>query len=469
MTNAQPFRRSMKVFGVLMLTLSSVTPASSVFVILPSVIQQAGSGAMLSLLGAGVVSFCMAFVYAELASAWPLAGGEYAMAGRGLGSFAAFTLMGANLVGYTLVLPVLSLGAAEYLGVVWPGAPAVPVAVATIVVATLSGLLNIRLNAWVTGVFLAVEVLALAALTAVGFSHGARPIAEVLVHPQALVGTVLGPAPSAAIALAITLAIFAYNGFGAAVYFSEEMHEAPTKIARTILLALAITLTLEFLPTAAVVLGAPDLAATIRSASPFGDFINGVGGRFLGVAVSLGVAFAIINAVIASVLITGRILYSTGRDLAWHGAVNHAFTRLHPKFDSPWIAMLITGAVGVGFCFIPFHLLLVFNGMAVVATYIALCLAAIAARITGASAHAPYRMPLFPLAPVVGLIALAGVVWANWIDPTLGRPSLLATAGVMIAFGAYYLLRKAAGGFAWTLSGPDSLIAPAVELDATKL
>src|SRR5579863_1463233 len=97
------FQRSMKIFGVLLLTLSSVTPASSVFVIIPGVIQQAGSGVVLSLLAAGMVSFCMAFVYAELASAWPIAGGEYAMAGQALGPFAGYVLLGVNVATYTLV------------------------------------------------------------------------------------------------------------------------------------------------------------------------------------------------------------------------------------------------------------------------------------------------------------------------------------------------------------------------------
>ncbi|MGH7022420.1 MAG: APC family permease [Caulobacteraceae bacterium] len=462
------FPRSMKIVGVLLLTLSAVTPASSVFVILPSVIQQAGSGALVSLIGAAVVSLAMAFVYAELASAWPLAGGEYAMAGRALGPFVGFVLMGANTVAYTLVPPVLGLGAASYLAVVWPGAPAVPIAAAMIALGTLLGILNIRLNAWVTGLFLVVEALALVVVAALGFSHPARPALAVLTHPV-IAGAhgALAPAPAIAIGLSVTVAIFAYNGYGAAVYFSEEMHEAPRRIARTILLALAITLALEFLPTAAVVLGAPDLSALIRSPNPFGDFVAAVGGRALAVAVSLGVALAIVNAVIASLLINARILFASGRDRAWHGAVNGAFTRLHPRFASPWIATLATGAAGVGACFIPFHLLLVLNGMAVVATYISLCAAAVVARLSGASAHAPYRMPLFPLAPAVGLVALAGVVAANWSDPDVGRPSLIATLAVMILFALYYLLRRSAGGLAWTLTGP--VLSPQLTTDTRNL
>jgi len=465
---ARPFPRSMKLVGVLLLTLSAVTPASSVFVIIPGVIQQAGSGALISLAAAAVVSLAMAFVYAELASAWPLAGGEYAMVGRALGPFAAFMLMGANTVAYTLVPPVLALGAAAYLGAIWPGAPPIPIAAGLIALSTLFGILNIRLNAWVTGAFLAVEAIALLVVAVLGFTHLARPISEVMLHPIVVTAAAgLGPTPLTAIALAITVAIFAYNGFGAAVYFSEEMHEAPRRIARTILWALAFTLALEFLPTAATVLGAPNLAALVRSQSPFGDFVEAVGGHALGVAVSLGVALAIVNAVIASLLINARILYASARDKAWHEAVNGAFTRLHGRYDSPWIATLCTGAAGIACCFIPFHLLLVLNGMNVVAIYISLCAAVIVGRVTCASAHAPYKSPLFPLAPAVGLVALVGVVAANWGDPDIGRPSLIATVAVMVLFGAYYVVRRRTGGLAWALSGPEP--SPLLTPDARNL
>ncbi len=453
-TTPRPFVRSMKVFGVLMLTLSAITPASSVFVIIPGIIQQAGSGALISLAAAALIALAMAFVFAEIASAWPLSGGDYAMVGRTLGPFPAFVLMGAKMVFAVVVTPTLALGAGAYLAGVWPGAPPVPIAVALVGLATLCGILNIRLNAWVTGAFLMVEVVALAVLAALGFGHGVRPLSEVLAHPVVVSAGALAPASLSAIALATTVAIFAYDGFGAAVYFSEEMHEAPRRIARTILWALAVTLVLEFIPTLAVILGAPDLKALIASASPFGDFAYAMGGRAVGVAISLGVALAIFNAVIAILMVQARMIYSSGRDQAWHGAINAVFTRLHGRFDSPWPATVITGVAGMAACFAPFHLLLVLAGMNVVVSYALVCLAVIAGRVRGTTAHAPYRMPLFPLAPVVVLAALAGVAVANWTDPDVGRPSLIAAAALLGLFAAYYGLMRRWKRLRWVLAGP---------------
>jgi hypothetical protein len=49
-------------------------------------------------------------------------------------------------------------------------------------------------------------------------------------------------------------------------------------------------------------------------------------------------------------------------------------------------------------------------------------------------------MPLFPLAPVFVLLALAYVVYANWIDPEEGRPGMIATAAQILLAAAYYWL-----------------------------
>jgi amino acid transporter len=449
-----PFVRSMKVTGVLLLTLSSVTPASSVFVIIPGIISQAGTGAFLSLAAAALVALAIALVYAELSSAFPHAGGEYALLGRTLGPFIGFVFMGMNVVGSTLAPAVLSLGASDYVTSVMPGVGRVPLAVGIVGSAMLLGVLNIKLNAWVTGAFLLVELLALLVLGGLGFLHAHRPILEFVEHPVLVAGGALAPTPIAMMGLATAVAIFSYNGFGGAVYFSEEMHDAPKLVARTILLALVLTVAFEFVPVLAVLMGAPDLKRLLTAQSPFSDFLRETGGSTLDTVISLGIALAIVNAVIATVLINARFLFSSGRDGVWHGWFNTALTQMHGRFQSPWVATLMAGASAMATCFIPFHILLVMNGTGVVVMYLLLCLGAIAGRITGATAHAAYRMPLFPLAPAFGAVALCYVIYANWIDPEVGRPSLLVSVALIVIATAYFLVRRRSRGAAMAMTGP---------------
>jgi len=443
-------KRSMRVIGTLLLTLSAVTPASSVFVIVPGAITQAGSGAFLSMAAAAILAIPIAYVYSELASAFPIAGGEYSMVGRSVGAAAGFATFGLTITSNMLAPAVLALGASTYLAVVVPDLNPIVVGMTIIAATTVLGILHIRTNAWVTGVFLLLELLALAVLAVLGFLDVKRSLWEIITHPVVVSQSALHPTPLAAIGVATSVSIFAYNGYGAAVYFAEEMHEAPRLIARTILWALVITVVTELVPLTAVLMGAPNLQGLLGSTSPFSDFITAVGGYALSVVIGLSVALAILNAVLATLLQNARFFYSTGRDGTWHPRINDAFLVTHDRFNSPWIATLAAGISSMAMCLLGLQWLLVITGTGIALIYAAVCIAAIAGRTTGTTKHAVYRMPLYPFWPVLGLLALAYVFYTSAIDPDIGRPSLLINSAVMVVALAYYGLRvRRKGNFAF--------------------
>ena len=187
-----------------------------------------------------------AFVYAELSSAFPLTGAEYSMLGRTMGPSWGFMALGLNLFGGPVSQAVTALGLADYLGVVIPGVstPVAVLAVAlTVTVGTaLIGVLNIRLNAKITGAFLLVELAALAVMTALGVIHLHNPLLGLTLHPVAATGAG-GLAP-------VTWAghrarhggarSMPTTAIGGAVSFGEEMYEARTKMAWVIFVSLAV-------------------------------------------------------------------------------------------------------------------------------------------------------------------------------------------------------------------------------------
>lgn len=449
-------KRSMRVVGALLLTLSGVTPASSVFVAVPQLISQAGTGAFLAMLFAGLLAVPVAYVYAELSSAFPIAGGEYCMVGRTLGPAAGFAVLGVTVMGNMLGPTVLALGASTYLSPILPGLDARAVAIAIIALTTISGILHIRTNAWVTGVFLFLELSALAALTVLGFLHVSRPLSEMALHPVVMSGGSLAPTSLAAVGLATSAAIYAFNGYGAACYFAEEMHEAPRVVAHTILWALVVTAVAELVPTVAVLVGATDLHSLLTSQNAFGDFLRARGGDAFNAIISLSVALAIINAVLALILQNGRFFYSTGRDNAWTRPVNALFTITHMRFHSPWVATLAAGVSAIAVCYVPLEFLLVLTGAGFAITYVAVSVAALVGRWRGTSNHAAYRMPFFPWLPLLGLAGLFYVMYMNWLDPNSGRLSLIINVIVIVASLAYYYVFLRRRG-EWVLHGPGDI------------
>ncbi len=436
----QPLKRSLGVAGVLFLTLSVTTPASSLFVIVPGMLQVAGTGAVWATLLAALVCLMTALIYAELSSAWPVAGGEYVAVAQTLGPGAGFVMLGVNAFSNMLFPPVAALGIAAILSGVLPGLPEVPVAIAVLAGATLVAVLDIRTNALVTGAFLVVELVAIGVVVALGFAHPVLGFGAMLVHPVMPAGDALVPASAGAIGVAASIALFAFNGYGMAVYFAEEMHDAARRVGPTVMIAVAVTIVSIALPVVALLGGAPDLATVLRADDPFGMLVTTLGGKALGQAVALGIVVSIVNAIIASILACARFFYSSARDRCWGNPFDRWLAAIHPRFGSPWVGTLLIGGFMVTACSVPLRLLLVVSGAGLVAIYGGMALAAIAGRRSGQLRDAPYRMPLYPLAPLLTLGALGYIAVTSWLDPGEGRTGVVVTGVQMLASLAYYRL-----------------------------
>jgi amino acid transporter len=443
-------------FGGLLITLSCLSPSIGVFIVGSQTIHQVGSGAALCFLAAIMLNVAVSAVYAELGSAFPYSGGEYAMAGNVLGPSAGFAMLATNLAGYSIALSLSGLGIADYLRVLAPGLAAIPTALAAVAIVMVIGVLSIRLNALVTGLFLAVEMLALAATAALGFAHAQSlgRIAARLLHPQVASGAGgLHAVSLVALGVGASAGIYAFNGYGSAVTLGEEIRGSRRGIGGVIYWALALAALTEMLPLTGIIAGAPDLAALSASDAPVPDFMRQTGGPTLALLLSLAVAAAIFNAMIAIVLVGARQIYGSARDRCWPLAISRRLDLVHPRFGSPWVATLVLGGIGLAGCFIPqtLQLLIIANGN--VAMYATLCLAALAGRRNGRTAHSHAPMRFFPWPPILGLAALAGVVWVDVLDPETGRAGLVAAAAIVAAGILYYrvVLR---GSAAYGLRGP---------------
>ncbi len=420
-------RQSMGLVGTLFITVSVLSPSIAVFIVGSDVIRAVGTGVLLCFAAAALFGLAMSCVYGELGAAFPGAGGEYTILGRVFGPNWACGVLGLNLLGFSISLALSGYGVATYLGAALPGLPARPLAVLSVLLVSGIAVLRIQVGAAVTGGFLLVELLALAVLTALGVRHLHQPL-SVLLHP-----VVAGPsgglaAPTlAALGAATAAGIYAFNGYGAAIFFGEDMRDPGGRMARVVVLALAAGIVLVLPPLAAVILGAPDAASLSAAASPVQAFIGQVGGPTLARLMSLGVALAVFNTMIAIALMAGRQLYATGRDGLWPGPVSHALVATHPRWGSPWAATLVMGGCGLLACLLDPHVLVLILGNGNVATYSALCLAALHGRRTGASLHTAWRMPAFPAPPILGLLFLLAVASLDLFDPA-GRIGLLITA-----------------------------------------
>lgn len=415
-TSAAPegaLKPSLGMLDVVAITVSAVTPASSVFVIAPFAIQQAGSGAFLAFVLAAVLALMFAWCYAELGRAHSSAGGEYVYAKRVFGGMAGYATFLTVMVSLLFIPPVLATGAATYLnGALGTQFDTQTVALVIVAASYGLGILNIRVNAWVTGLFLVCEVAALLVIVALGLGNVSQPL-SVLSHPQFLDNGVMSVAPLALVIGAMGTALFSYNGFGAAVMLTEDMKDGGRGVHRAVLWSLVVVVIIELVPITALLLGAPSLQDMLASPDPIGYLLTAHGNATLSRLVSAGIFLSVFNAIIAIVIQSGRVIFSSGRDELWTPRLNRLFTRIHPRWESPWLATLFLAVPSAALSFSSnLEELTSFTVLLLVMVYLAVALSALFSRVLRRDREHPYRMPLWP-APALLAVVGAGYLLLN--------------------------------------------------------
>ncbi|KWC68758.1 APC family permease [Burkholderia ubonensis] len=432
--------QTLSVRDAVMITVSGVTPASSIFVIAPFAIQQAGSGAVLSFLLGGVLAFAFALCYAELSAAHRSAGGEYVMAKRVFGTLPGYLTFVAVLSVSVFIPAVLASGAAPYLNnALGTHFGNQSVALTIVLLGYVLGMLNIKTNAWITGAFLVVEIGVLMLIAGLGFGAPHRG-ADALIHPVVASGGALLPATAAAIVPAIGTAIFCYNGFGSAVFLAEDLRGGNRNVAKAVLYSLIVILFVELVPLAAIVLGAPSLAELSKSADPIGYVVSALSSPAVSRVVSGGIFLSVFNAIIAIVITMGRLLYSSGRHALWSRSCNRAFSAIHPRLESPWLATLALAAPSAGLVFVSsLDELTAFTVDLLLLVYLVVGLAALASRFVRRDVEHHYRMPFWPVTP---LVAVAGAAYTLYTTlATSAKPTdLYVIAGLFFVALAMYAM-----------------------------
>jgi amino acid transporter len=459
------FTRSLSGFGVVVLTLSVLSPGVSIFVSGGTIVQQAGTGAIAAFVLGSLICYCQTSMIAELGSAYPTAGYDYAAIGYAVGDWAAGTTYLGSLLTAPLFLNTSAVGIAIYLRPLFPSLDENLITYITVAVCTGLAMLNIRSSEVITGLFLLIEVVALLLVAGLGIMHVQPGIHELLIHPMttsngAWVGVGLG-----ALALAGTNASWAIAGSSQALFFSEDM-KRPQTIGRIIMLCFLLTVVLETAPVIGTIVGSQHIRDVLAQDAPFESFmaqyLPDIGLKI----VSLSIAIAIFNASLAGFIGIGRNFFAIGRTQLFNPGLNRALMLLIPKTDAPWFSLLLLGATtGLATLLsMRFKIMMLAGNLTVISMlYIWGCFAG---RRSGRTGRHGYRTPWHPLIPILGVIIVVGEVIAQWLDKDVGRPAIVICLGLYGAAYLYYrfvLMRRPQG---WRMEGPQDIDAEAMAVRA---
>lgn len=287
-----------------------------------------------------------AYSYANMVKAYPVAGSAYTYTQKAFGSHVGFMTGWALLLDY-LLLPILSyVLIGQYMSGVVPAIPAPVWVVIAVVLVTLLNYVGINLVTNVNLALVGAQILFLIVfvISSISYLSGASHTIGIL-DPFFSSNLTISQLASGASVLAL-----AFLGFDAVSTLSEEAREPRRTIPAAIMLTTLAGGVIFTIAAWVSGLVFPDFAK-LSADSPALDLMNRAGGVVLaGLFVAAFVAGSFAAAMTAQVSVS-RILYSMGRDGMLPSRV---FGRLHPRFKTPFIAILIVGALGLVAIVIPF-------------------------------------------------------------------------------------------------------------------
>jgi basic amino acid/polyamine antiporter, APA family len=292
--------------------------------------RAAGTGLVVGLAVAAVVAYCNATASAQLAAAYPRAGGTYLYGREVLGEWWGFLAGWGFMVGKTASCAAMALTFAAYVA---PHGWLRPVAAAVVVVLALVNCAGISRTALLTRVLVSLVLVALVVAAVACLRGGSSSELSGWASPAHGLYGILQSAG---------LLFFAFAGYARIATLGEEVREPAKVIPRAIVTALAGAVVVYAVIAVAVlsVLGGPGTAA---SAAPVADAVRATSAGWVEGVVRAGAALASAGALLALVAGLGRtgLAMARERDLpGWLDAV-------HPRFRVPHRAELTVAAVVV--------------------------------------------------------------------------------------------------------------------------
>lgn len=375
----------------------------------------------------GLLSLIGALCFAEMAAAFPDAGGDYHFLRRAYGQRLGFLFAWSRFaVIHTGSMALLAYVFGDYLAQTIDLSPWLGPNANAVLAAGLIGLLTaLNLAGGRVGLgtqlgLMSVVLGGLALLGVAGLSLGTPP--------QTPLST---PGTTPEWGTAMIFVFLAYGGWSDAATLSAEMRDAKHGIVKALLIGLALVMSLYLLANWAYLQGL-GLAGLAASAAPASDLMRtafGRGGELLIVGIVTLTALSVMNAI----LIAGpRTTYAAARDLARELHLG----KWNAKRGTPTAAVLATS--GVALALVAFGAA-TRDGFATMVDYLSpvywffLCLsgsAVIVLRRREPDAPRPFKVPLYPLLPLLFVACCAYLLYASLVYVKTGALAGVAVLGV---------------------------------------
>jgi APA family basic amino acid/polyamine antiporter len=430
----QTLKRVLGLRELILIVVGTVV-GSGIFIVPATVLQQTGGTigpALLVWFVAGILSLLGALTYGELGAMDPEAGGIYVYIRDAFGEMPAF------LYGWTLFFVIssgsvatLAVATTEYLGQIIPlshlGGKVAALAIVALVamVNVLGTKKSAVMQDWTTLVKVtAIVLLSLVMLVVgTGFSHVSGHVWPESLQPSLLSG----------IGLAVVGVLWAYEGWQYVTFSAGETRDPQRTFPRGIVLGTTLIIAIYMLANLAYIAALGPEAAT-SSSRIAADAANATLGPITAKLIAAMIVLSMFTAANGLTLTAPRVYYAMARD----GIFFRRLAEIHPRFGTPAFAVMASSVWAM--------LLAATGTFTVLLTYVVFtgwifyalgALSIFSYRRKRSHAVTPFRVPGYPVTPLVFVLASATIV----INTLVTQPGIALRGVGVVAIGvpAFYI------------------------------
>ncbi|HLN58665.1 MAG TPA: amino acid permease [Thermoanaerobaculia bacterium] len=335
------FRRALGPFDATMVVVGGII-GSGIFINPYIVAQRLSSGGLVlaAWVVGGAIALAGAFAFAELGALFPNAGGEYVYLREAYHPGVAFLFGWASLL---MIqgggLAAVAIAFSQYTLRLVGGNPAsaAPLAVAAIALVAAVNYAGVKPGSRLLNVLVVAKVAALAVLIGGGLFLARRPAAA-----AAPASSFSGGSGLVAFGAALIPILFTYGGWQSANIIAEEMREPRRTLPLALVAGTAIVI-LIYLLANVVYLSALTREGLAATTTPAADAVRRIFGPGADRLISAAITISAFGFLDLTLLAQTRIYYAMGADRLFFEGLG----RLHPRFQTPSLAILLQAAWGV--------------------------------------------------------------------------------------------------------------------------
>lgn len=380
----------------------------------------------------GAVSLIGALCYAELTTAFPSTGGDYHFLGRAYGKNLAFLFAWARMaVIQTGSVALLAFIFGDYLSQIYSFGEYSSVIYAAIAVVALTGInvVGLRFGTGAQKLLTTVEVLGVLLIITAGFFLA--PAAAASAPPTTATTTSFG--------LTMVFVLLTFGGWNEAAYISGELRTGRTgkrRMAVALIIGILIITALYLLVNLAYLnaLGLSGMAGSEAVGSDLMQITFGSGGVLL---IGILVGVSALTSANATIFTGARTNYSMGRDFSVFASLG----KWNARASAPVNAFIVQGLISLALISLGlftrkgFETIVEYTAPVFWFFFLLVGIALFVLRRKEPNVERPFRVPLYPLTPLLFCLTSAYLLYSSLVYTGLG-----AFVGVAVLLAGALLL-----------------------------